>query len=89
MYWIFVILFLGPLGALIYILIEVIPDAGLLRTSFKVFPGANGSANWKRWFETIHPREITKSSATSTWMTAGCCQRVLHSIGYRRACRYA
>jgi hypothetical protein len=38
MYWIFVILFLGPLGALIYILVEVIPDAGLLRTSFKVFP---------------------------------------------------
>jgi hypothetical protein len=38
MYWIFVILFLGPLGAVIYILVEVIPDAGLLRQSFKVFP---------------------------------------------------
>jgi hypothetical protein len=38
MYWIFIILFLGPLGALIYILVEVIPDAGLLRQSFKVFP---------------------------------------------------
>jgi hypothetical protein len=37
-YWIFIILFLGPLGAVIYILIEVIPDAGLLRQSFKVFP---------------------------------------------------
>lgn len=38
MYWIFIILFLGPLGAIIYILIEVIPDAGLLSQSFKVFP---------------------------------------------------
>src|SRR6202034_1454645 len=38
MYWIFVILFLGPLGALIYIFVEVLPDAGLLRQSFKVFP---------------------------------------------------
>ena len=37
-YWIFIILFLGPLGAAIYILIEVIPDAGLLSQSFKVFP---------------------------------------------------
>jgi hypothetical protein len=37
-YWIFIILFLGPLGALIYIFIEVLPDVGLLRQSFKVFP---------------------------------------------------
>jgi hypothetical protein len=37
-YWIFIILFLGPLGALIYIVIEVLPDIGLLRQSFKVFP---------------------------------------------------
>jgi len=37
-YWMFVIIFLGPLGALIYILFEVIPDLGLLRQSFEVFP---------------------------------------------------
>jgi len=37
-YWLFIILFLGPLGALIYILIEVVPDVGLLRQSFEVFP---------------------------------------------------
>jgi hypothetical protein len=37
-YWLWVILFLGPMGALIYIFVEVIPDAGLLRQSFKVFP---------------------------------------------------
>jgi hypothetical protein len=38
MYWIFIILFLGPLGALVYIFVEVLPDLGLLRQSFKVFP---------------------------------------------------
>ena len=38
MFWIFIILFLGPLGALVYIFVEVLPDMGLLRQSFKVFP---------------------------------------------------
>ena len=37
-YWLFVILIGGWLGALVYIVVEVIPDAGLLRTSFQVFP---------------------------------------------------
>src|SRR6201997_1991443 len=37
-YWIYIILFLGPLGALIYIFVEAVPDIGLLRQSFKVFP---------------------------------------------------
>lgn len=37
-YWIFVILFLGWVGALVYIVAEVVPDAGLLRTSFQAFP---------------------------------------------------
>ena len=37
-YWIFVILFLGWIGAAVYIAVEVIPDAGLLRTSFQAFP---------------------------------------------------
>ena len=37
-YWLFIILFLGWVGALIYIVAEVIPDAGLLRTSFQMFP---------------------------------------------------
>ncbi|HEY1806144.1 MAG TPA: tetratricopeptide repeat protein [Terracidiphilus sp.] len=37
-YWIFIILFLGPLGALIYLLVEALPDLGLLRQSFKTFP---------------------------------------------------
>jgi hypothetical protein len=30
-YWLWVIIFLGPLGALVYIAMEVVPDLGLLR----------------------------------------------------------
>ncbi len=37
-FWLFIILIGGWLGALVYIFVEVIPDAGLLRQSFKVFP---------------------------------------------------
>jgi hypothetical protein len=37
-YWIFVILFLGPPGALIYLLVEALPDLGLLQQSFQAFP---------------------------------------------------
>ena len=37
-YWLWIIIFLGGIGALIYIAAEVIPDAGLARQSFKVFP---------------------------------------------------
>jgi hypothetical protein len=37
-FWLWIILFGGGLGALVYIAVEVIPDVGLLRQSFKVFP---------------------------------------------------
>ncbi|HWR15604.1 MAG TPA: tetratricopeptide repeat protein [Terriglobales bacterium] len=37
-YWLWIVLFGGGLGALVYIVVEVIPDAGLLRDSFKFFP---------------------------------------------------
>ncbi len=36
-FWIWVIL-IHPIGALVYIVVEVIPDAGLLRSSFQMFP---------------------------------------------------
>lgn len=36
-YWIWVILFLGPLGALIYLCMEALPDVNLLGQSFKGF----------------------------------------------------
>jgi len=34
-YWIWIILFFGPLGATVYILMEMVPDLGLARQSFK------------------------------------------------------
>jgi hypothetical protein len=37
-YWIFIILFLGAPGALIYLFVEALPDLGLVGQSFKVFP---------------------------------------------------
>src|SRR3954453_1356829 len=37
-YWLWIILIGGGLGALAYIAAEVIPDVGLLRGAFQVFP---------------------------------------------------
>jgi len=37
-YWLWIILFGGGLGALVYIAAEVLPDMGLLRQSFRAFP---------------------------------------------------
>jgi len=38
-YWIYVILFLGPIGALVYIFAEALPDFGVFsQSSFKAFP---------------------------------------------------
>jgi len=36
-YWLWVIMIGGGLGALVYIVVEVLPDLGLLRQSFRVF----------------------------------------------------
>jgi hypothetical protein len=40
-FWIWVILFLGPLGALVYLCMEAIPDIGLLGDSFKFLSRRN------------------------------------------------
>jgi hypothetical protein len=37
-YWIWIIIMFGGVGALIYIAVEVVPDAGLLPGTFQVFP---------------------------------------------------
>ncbi|HEV3141411.1 MAG TPA: tetratricopeptide repeat protein [Vicinamibacterales bacterium] len=37
-FWLLVILMGGSIGAFVYILVQVIPDAGLLRGSFQAFP---------------------------------------------------
>jgi hypothetical protein len=36
-YWLYVILFLGPLGAAVYVAAEMIPDLGLLKGTFQGF----------------------------------------------------
>ncbi len=36
-YWFFIIIFAGPIGAAAYIIVEMIPDAGLLRNTFRGF----------------------------------------------------
>jgi len=37
-YWLWIILVLGPLGAIAYLCFEAVPDLGLLRGSLKLFP---------------------------------------------------
>src|SRR5438128_3354029 len=37
-YWLWIILIGGGFGAIVYIAAEVLPDVGLLRQTFKVFP---------------------------------------------------
>jgi hypothetical protein len=37
-YWLFIIVFLGPLGARVYLCMEALPDIGLVGQSFKMFP---------------------------------------------------
>jgi hypothetical protein len=37
-FWIWIIIFGGGIGALVYIVAEMIPDAGLLRGTFQAFP---------------------------------------------------
>src|SRR5262245_62841419 len=37
-YWLWIILVGGGLGALAYLVVEALPDVGLLRSSFNVFP---------------------------------------------------
>ena len=34
-YWLYIILFLGPIGAIVYLFAEVFPDVGLVNQSFK------------------------------------------------------
>ena len=40
-FWIFVILMGGSIGAFVYVLVQIVPDFGLLRDSFQVFPRRN------------------------------------------------
>ena len=37
-YWLYIILFLGPVGAIVYLFVEALPDVGLMGQTFKAFP---------------------------------------------------
>ena len=37
-YWIFIIIFGGGIGALVYLVVEALPDVNLVRGTFKAFP---------------------------------------------------
>lgn len=37
-YWLYIIIFLGPVGALVYLFVEALPDVGLASAAFKGFP---------------------------------------------------
>ena len=69
-YWIWVILLLGPIGAIVYLFAEAIPDLGLLRGSLKVFPRRKRIRELKGWCAPTPRRAILRNSATSTWTTA-------------------
>jgi len=40
-YWLYIILFLGPVGALVYLFVEALPDIGIVGQSFRAFPRRN------------------------------------------------
>ena len=61
-YWLWIILIGGWIGALVYIFVEVLPDAGLLRQSFKTFPRRRRIHELPGIFSTIRQQEIMKSS---------------------------
>jgi hypothetical protein len=69
-FWLWVIIFFGPPGAFIYILMEVVPDLGLLRQSFEGF----GRRKRIKYLEALvlqnPPPAISRSLAISISMRA-------------------
>ena len=61
-YWLFIILMGGAIGALVYIVVEVIPDAGLLGGAFQVFPRRKRIKELEMATSTIPPSATMKSS---------------------------
>ena len=73
--WLWVIIFLGPIGALIYIAVEVIPDAGLLRQVFEGF----GRRKRLRHLEAV----VAENPAAGNYEELG--ELYLDEQNYRRA----
>ena len=76
-FWIWVILF-HWVGALVYIVVEVIPDAGLLRDSFQMFP------RWRR----IHELEqiVLDNPSAGNYEELGLLYLDEHDYARARAC---
>src|SRR5438874_6797075 len=66
-YWLWIILFGGGLGAAVYIVAEVLPDTGLLRQSFKVFPRRRRINELEAASWIILRRVITKNWPICIW----------------------
>ena len=62
-YWLWIILMFGGVGALIYIVVEVIPDAGLLRGTFRSSPAESASRSSRGSSSTTRRSATTRSSA--------------------------
>jgi len=76
-YWIFIILFLGAPGAIIYLAVEALPDIGLVGQSFKVFPRRKRIHELEPRFTTILGRKLRRT------------RRSLHGRRQIRRCRAA
>ena len=67
-YWLYVILFLGPLGAAVYVAAEMIPDLGLLKGSFQGFGRRSRIGHGERRF--AHSRRSDEESIRSPLQSA-------------------
>ena len=61
-FWLWIIVFLGPLGAAVYIAMEVVPDLGLLRLAFDASGGASASPSSKASF-----RRTRRPATSRSW----------------------
>src|SRR6266568_3226537 len=68
-FWIWVILF-HWLGALVYILVEVIPDASLLRSSFQVFPRRRRIQELERAIKSDPDYDFHRAKGLLAWVYA-------------------
>src|SRR6185437_10952379 len=75
-YWLWIIIFGSWIGALIYIVVEVIPDAGLLREGFKVFP-RRGRINELRALAEVNPAPANLEELGALYLEDGKYQKAL------------
>ena len=70
-FWLFVILF-HWVGALVYILVEVVPDAACYAVPFRYFLGGSGFTNWSgRYWIILRP--ATSKNSDCCISTSGIC----------------